>query len=51
MGVSRLRECNAELKIIGKVEHENWASRRVLEKAGFTFSYAEKYLSVYELKK
>lgn len=50
-GGSRLRECNAELKIIGKVEHENWASRKVLEKAGFTFSYAEKYLSVYELKK
>lgn len=48
-GFSRLRELNAELKIVGKVEHENWSSRRVLEKAGFTFLYAEKYLSVYVL--
>ncbi|MDF2844613.1 MAG: putative acetyltransferase, gnat family [Herbinix sp.] len=48
-GFARLQECNAELKIVGKVEHENWSSRRVLEKTGFTFLHAEKYLSVYEL--
>jgi RimJ/RimL family protein N-acetyltransferase len=48
-GFARLRERNAELKIISKVEHENWASRRVLEKSGFTFSHAERYVSVYEL--
>lgn len=49
-GMDRLREINAEVKIVGKVEHENWASRRVLEKAGFTFSHAKQYLSVYELR-
>lgn len=49
-GVTCLRELNAELKIIGKVEHENWPSRRVLEKAGFTFSHAERYVSVYEFR-
>lgn len=49
-GFSKLRELNTELKIVGKAEHENWSSRRVLEKAGFTFLNAEKYLSVYELR-
>lgn len=49
-GFARLRELNAELKIVGKAEHENYPSRRVLEKAGFTFLHAEKYLSVYELR-
>ena len=48
-GFSRLRELGADLKIVGKVEHENWPSRRVLEKAGFTFAHAETYLSVYDL--
>ena len=49
-GFARLRELGAERKIVGKVEHENWSSRRVLEKAAFAFSHAEKYLSVYELR-
>jgi RimJ/RimL family protein N-acetyltransferase len=49
-GFARLRELNAECKIVGKAEHENWPSRRVLEKARFTFSHAEKYLSVYEIR-
>lgn len=48
-GLKRLRELGAEPKIEGNVEHENWPSRRVLEKAGFTFVRAEKYLSIYEI--
>ena len=48
-GFSRLRELGAELKIVGKPEPANIPSCRVLEKAGFTFSHAEEYLSVYEI--
>lgn len=48
-GFSRLKEVGAELKIVCKAEHENWASRKVAEKAGFTFSHAEQYVSVYEI--
>lgn len=48
-GFARLHELGAELRIVGKAEHENWASRRVLEKAGFQFVLAEQYLSVYEI--
>ena len=50
-GFHELKELSAELKIIGKIEHENWPSRKVAEKAGFAFAYAEEYLSVYEIKK
>jgi RimJ/RimL family protein N-acetyltransferase len=49
-GLAILHELNAELKIVAKVEHENWPSRRVLEKAGFSFSHAERYVSVYEFR-
>lgn len=48
-GLSRLRDLGAEPKIVGKAEHENLPSRRVLEKAGFTFVMAEQYVSVYEI--
>jgi RimJ/RimL family protein N-acetyltransferase len=48
-GLKRLRELCAEPRIEGNVEHENWPSRRVLEKVGFTFVRAEKYLSIYEI--
>jgi len=48
-GLARLRELGAEPKIVGKAEHENWPSRRVLEKAGFTLVMAEQYVSVYEI--
>lgn len=50
-GFEKLLEQAAEQKIIGDVEHENWASRRVLEKAGFTFIRAEQYVSIYEMMK
>ncbi len=48
-GLKRLLELSAEPKIEGNVEHENWPSRRVLEKTGFTFIRADKYLSIYEI--
>ncbi|WP_058301893.1 GNAT family N-acetyltransferase [Gorillibacterium timonense] len=47
-GLAELREFGAVPKIVGKAEHENKSSRRVLEKAGFTFVHEEPYLSVYE---
>lgn len=50
-GFTELRKNGAELKIVGRAEHENWQSRRVLEKAGFTFVLAEQYVSVYEVVK
>jgi Acetyltransferases, including N-acetylases of ribosomal proteins len=50
-GFERLEELAAEKKIIGDVEHENWGSRKVLEKAGFTLAETKQYLSVYELTK
>ncbi len=46
--IARLREAGAEPKVVGKVEHENWPSRKVLENAGYKFVCAEKYVSVYE---
>lgn len=49
-GFERLKELGAELKIVGKAEHENWPSRKVLEHAGFSFVCAERYLSVYEIR-
>jgi len=47
---NKLREQNAELKIVCKIEHENWPSRKVAEKAGFAFSHKEQYVTVYEIK-
>ncbi|MEO3946253.1 GNAT family N-acetyltransferase [Gorillibacterium sp. CAU 1737] len=48
-GLAQLRELGTEPKIVGKAEHENGPSRRVLEKAGFHFTHAEQYVSVYEI--
>jgi len=50
-GFERLGELGAEKKIIGDVEHENWASRKVLEKAGFALVETQEYLSVYSIEK
>lgn len=50
-GFSELSRLGAELKIVGKAEHENRSSRRVLEKAGFTYVTAEQYVSVYEIRR
>lgn len=50
-GFARLCELGAELKIVGKPEPANIPSCKVLEKAGFSFSHAEEYLSVYEIVK
>ncbi|WP_249897183.1 GNAT family N-acetyltransferase [Paenibacillus sp. PK3_47] len=50
-GFTELRKIGAELKIVGKAEHDNWPSRRVLEKAGFIFVTAEQYVSIYEIIK
>ena len=47
-GLERLRAAGARPVITGKAEHENRASRRVLEKAGFLFVRAETYCSVYQ---
>ena len=47
-GLIQRLELGAEPRIVGKAEHENLPSRRVLEKAGFTFVEAEQYVSVYE---
>ena len=49
-GFGQLGQLGEELRITGKVEHENWPSRRVLEKSGFTLVRAEQYVSVYERK-
>jgi RimJ/RimL family protein N-acetyltransferase len=48
-GLKRLKEIGAEPKIVGKAEHKNWPSRRVLKNAGFTYTGSEKYVSVYEI--
>ncbi|WP_410770282.1 GNAT family N-acetyltransferase [Fontibacillus sp. BL9] len=48
-GLAELSKLGSEPKIIGKAEHANWPSRRVLEKAGFRFVHAERYVSVYEI--
>jgi RimJ/RimL family protein N-acetyltransferase len=49
-GLDRLRELGAEPVIEGNVEHANWPSRRVLEKAGFTVASTKKYVTVYEIR-
>ncbi|WP_151734382.1 GNAT family N-acetyltransferase ['Paenibacillus yunnanensis' Narsing Rao et al. 2020] len=46
-GLLRLRELGAEPVITGCAEHENWASRKVLEKTGFSFVCAKQYVSMY----
>lgn len=46
--LTELKQLGTRVKIAAKIEHENWASRRVAEKAGLTFVRAEKYVSVYE---
>lgn len=46
-GLRHLRQIGAEPKIVGKAEHENWGSRRVLEKAGYAFVKKERYVSAY----
>jgi len=48
-GLIELKRLGGEPKIVAKIEHENWPSRRVAEKAGLTFVHAEKYVSVYEI--
>ncbi len=49
-GLGRLRELGAEPVIEGNVEHDNWPSRRVLEKAGFRLVRTQKYVTVYEIR-
>lgn len=49
-GLKRLREIGAEPKIVGKAEHKNWPSRRVLKNAGYTYMCAERYVSVYVIQ-
>ena len=48
--LAELKRLGTEVRIVATIEHENWPSRRVAEKAGFTFIRAEKYVSVYEIK-
>lgn len=48
-GLAELKRLGTEVKIVAKIEHENWSSRKVAEKAGFTFSHAEQYVSVYKI--
>ena len=48
-GLKELKRLGAEPKIVAKIEHENWPSRRVAEKAGLTFAHAEQYVSVYTI--
>ncbi|WP_150270870.1 GNAT family N-acetyltransferase [Paenibacillus tepidiphilus] len=48
-GLMRLRELGAEPILTGSAEHENRASRRVLEKSGFTFVCAKQYVSMYQV--
>ena len=48
-GMDRLEELGAEKIIIGDVEHEHGASRRVLEKAGFRHVETKEYVSVYRI--
>lgn len=49
-GLKKLHEDGVTPIIHGNVEHENWPSRRVLEKAGFHLIRTDKYLSIYEIK-
>ena len=46
---SRFCEININPKIEAYIEHENWPSRRVAEKAGFVFDRTEKYVTVYTI--
>lgn len=48
-GFDRLKELGADLKIVAEIEHENWPSRKVAEKSGFTFVCAKQYVSVYKI--
>jgi RimJ/RimL family protein N-acetyltransferase len=45
----RLTEIGVIPKIVGKAEHKNFASRRVLEKAGFRFVKKTLFCHVYEI--
>lgn len=47
--IPRLEELNKELKIVGKAEHKNLASRRVLEKAGFKLVKKHLFCHIYEI--
>ncbi|MFM9329154.1 GNAT family N-acetyltransferase [Paenibacillus mesotrionivorans] len=49
-GLDRLRELGAVPVIEGNVEHANWPSRKVLEKAGFRLVRTQKYVTVYEIR-
>jgi len=44
-----LSEIGATPKIVGKTEHKNFASRKVLEKAGFKFIKKTLFCHVYEI--
>jgi len=44
----KLSEIGATPKIIGKAEHKNYASRRVLEKSGFTLKKKSWFCHIYE---
>ncbi len=44
-----LRGRGARLRLISDIEHENWPSRRVAEKAGMTVARVERYITVYEI--
>jgi RimJ/RimL family protein N-acetyltransferase len=44
-----LSEIGAKPKIIGKAEHKNFASRKVLEKAGFTLKKKSWFCHIYEI--
>lgn len=44
-----LSEIDVIPKIVGKVEHKNFASRRVLEKAGFTLKKKSWFCHIYEI--
>lgn len=50
-GFDRLRELRAELRICAEIEHANWASRGVAEKAGLQFVRAKQYVSIYEIRR
>jgi len=45
----RLIEAGETPRIVGKAEHKNFASRKVLEKAGFRFVKKELFCHVYEI--
>lgn len=44
-------EAGEALRIVGKVEHKNFASRKVLEKAGFRFVKKQLFCHVYEINR